>query len=85
MVIEDEMCPGHIWQVGGDVAAGNRDLAVLHVFWMDESDFVDEVQLLEQHAADEAVEVAAGDEAVARGRHGCSPGFDLRGRLAALR
>ncbi len=36
----------------------------LHVLRVDEQDVVDQVELLEQHGADEAVEVRAGDEAV---------------------
>jgi hypothetical protein len=31
---------------------------------MDELDLVDEVELLEQHGADQAIEIAAGDQAV---------------------
>ena len=41
-----------------------RDLAVLHVLGVDELDLVDQVELLQEHGADEPVEVAARDEAV---------------------
>ncbi|MNT84686.1 hypothetical protein D3C72_2247320 [compost metagenome] len=54
----------HVGQVGGDVAAGDGHLAVLHVLGVDKGDFVNEVHFIEQHGADQAVKVTAGDQAV---------------------
>ena len=47
--------------------AGDRDLAVLHVLGVHEGDLVDEAELAQQDGADQAVEVAAGDQAVRAG------------------
>ena len=73
VVVEDQMGALHERQVGGDVARSDLDLAVLHVLGMHELDVVDQVEFAQQHAADEAVEVAAGDEAVLLSRHDGSP------------
>jgi hypothetical protein len=62
VVVERQRDLGAVGQVGRDVVGGQLDLAVLHVLGMDEQDFVEEPELLEQGGADEAVEVAAGDE-----------------------
>ena len=64
MVVERQRDLGAVGQVGRDVIGGQLDLAVLHVLGMDEQDLVEEPELLEQGGADEAVEVAAGDESV---------------------
>src|SRR3712207_1785685 len=69
MMVEGEMAARHIGQVGRDVARGDRHLAVLHVLRVHEADLVDELQLLEEHSADQPVEVAAGDETVLGGGH----------------
>ena len=74
VMIEGQMHAFHIGQVGGDVAIVDLDLAVLHVLRMDELDVVDQLQLLEQHGAYQAVEVATGDKTVrALGGLGHSP------------
>ena len=70
MVVEGEVATRHVGQVGDDVAHRDRHGAVLHVLRMDELDLVDEGDLAQQQAADEAVEVAAGDEAEFGKRHG---------------
>ena len=64
-MVEGEADAGDVGQVGRDVAGVDLDLAVLHVLGMDEQDVVEQSELLEQRGADEAVEVGAGDEAVA--------------------
>ena len=68
-MVEREPDAGHVGQVRRDVAGTDLDLAVLHVLGVDEEDVVEQPELLEQRGADEAVEVGAGDEAVACG--GC--------------
>ena len=74
-MIENEMRPRHVGQIRGDVLRSDLDLAVLHVFRMDEQDVVDQVQVLEEDGAYEAIEIAAGDEAVTlgNGRHWQTP------------
>ena len=62
MMVERQMHAFHIRQVGGDVGTGNQDRTVLHVLGMDELDIVDQVQFFEEHRADQAVEIAAGDQ-----------------------
>ena len=44
---------------------GQLDLAVLHVLGMDEEDVVEDVELLEERSAHEAVEVGTGHQPVA--------------------
>jgi hypothetical protein len=70
MVVEHQMRPRHVGQVGGDVAAGDLHLAVLHVLGVHELDVVDQVQLVEQDGTGQAVEVAARDEPVFLVGHG---------------
>ena len=41
MVVEHQMGTCHVRQVGGDVAVGDGDLAVLHVLGVDKLDLVD--------------------------------------------
>lgn len=87
VVVKSEVGAGHVGQVGGDVAGGDGDLAVLHVLGVHELDVVDHVEFVEQHGADQAVEVAAGDEAVFLLRHDvfCSfPGLSLNPRIRRL-
>ena len=77
VVVEGEV---HAWnegQVGGDVALGNLDLAVLHVLRMDEFDLVDHVQVVEQHGAGQAVEITAGHEAIFFFGHVLLPGISV--------
>jgi hypothetical protein len=64
VVVERQRDLGAVREVRRDVVRGQLDLAVLDVLRMDEQDLVEEPQLLEQRGADEAVEVAAGDEAI---------------------
>jgi hypothetical protein len=68
VVVEGEVDPGDVGQVGRDVPVGDLDLAVLHVLGVDEQDVVEDPELLEQGRAHQAVEVAAGHEPVALGR-----------------
>ena len=64
VVIERDVDTFDEGKVGRDVAAGDLDLAVLHVLGMDEHDVVDHLHVLEQNSAHEAIEIAAGDESV---------------------
>ena len=70
VMVEREPDAGHVGQVRGDVARAHLDLAVLHVLGVDEEDVVEQTELLQERGADEAVEVGAGDQAVANGRSG---------------
>ena len=63
VVVEGQTDARHIGEVGGDVPLADLDLAVLHVLRVNEEDVLEEVVLLEQGGADEAVEVGPGDEA----------------------
>ena len=69
MVVEHQVAARHIGKVGDDVPVRDRHDAVLHVLGMDELDLVDQVELAQQHAAHEAVEVAAGDKSELGWRH----------------
>ena len=69
-MVERKPDAGHVGQVRGDVARAHLDLAVLHVLGVDEEDVVEQTELLQERRADEAVEVGAGDQAVANGRSG---------------
>ncbi len=76
VVVEGEVHPGDVGEVGGDVVVRDLHLPVLHVLGVDELDLLDEALLLQEDGADEAVEVAARDETVLplRGfRHGLPP------------
>ncbi len=64
VVVEGEVCPRHVREVGGHVARTDLDLAVLDVLGVDELDLVEHAQLLEERGADEPVEVAARHEPV---------------------
>ncbi len=68
-----------IGQVGDDVAAANFDQAVLHELRLDEEIIVDLFELGDQSAADQAVEVGAGDES-----HRITSSTGVQGRLKAL-
>ena len=67
VVVEGQADARDVGKVGGDVALADLDLAVLHVLRVDEQDVLEEVELLEEGGAHEAVEVGARDEAVAVG------------------
>src|SRR5471032_2774811 len=41
------------------MSSGDGDFPILHVLWMDEQDFIDHVEVLQQHRAHQTVEVAA--------------------------
>ncbi len=84
MMVESQMHPVHIGQVGGDVAVGDGDDAVLHILGMHELDVVDHLKMLEQHGADQAVEIAAGDKTeFGLAGHGVPlPWFSPMGRAA---
>jgi cytochrome P450 len=53
----------HVGQVGEDVAFGHGHLAVLHVLGVVEDDLAEHAHFLQQHGADQAVHVAAGQQA----------------------
>jgi hypothetical protein len=61
MMIESYARTGHIRQVGCNVTVGDWYFAILHVLGVNEQDFVDHVELLEQDGADKTIKVAAGD------------------------
>ena len=64
MVVEHKVRTLDIWQIRQDVARPDFDQAVLHILGMHELDVIDEIEVLEQHSANEAIEVTAGDKAV---------------------
>ena len=64
VVVEGQVAALDVGQVRRDRVGIDAHLAVLHVLGVHEIDLVDQVQLLQQHGADEAVEVGAGDELV---------------------
>lgn len=76
VMVERQVDARHVRQVGGDVAVGDRHLAVLHVFGVNEQDVVDHVQFTEEHSAYESVEIAASDQAVfvCHGESSCGVG-----------
>src|ERR1700704_672591 len=84
MVIKGQRYLGAVGEVRGDVVGGQLDLAVLHVFGMDEQDLLEDAQLFQQSSTDETVEVAAGDETVraVEGERGTVGHTDSIGRLA---
>ena len=63
VVVEGKMRGSNVGEVGGDVAASDVNLAILHIFWVDKFDVVNQVEFVEQNGTDEAIKVAAGDEA----------------------
>ena len=73
VVVERQVGARHIGQIGRDVVRPDVDLAVLHVLGVHELDLVDQAHFVQQHGANEAVEVAAGDETVLLGAHGWLP------------
>ena len=77
MVVECEVTTLDVGEVGDDVARTDLDQAVLHVLGMDELDVVEQARFAQQHAADEAVEIAAGHEPISLCRH-------LRGILGSI-
>ena len=81
VVVKHQVRAGHVRQVGGDVALGDGDLAVLHVFGVDEQDVVDQLQLMEQHGAHQAIKVAAGHQSVG----GLAHGVLLKGRVGVMK
>ncbi|MGH1570348.1 hypothetical protein ACRAWG_06370 [Methylobacterium sp. P31] len=70
MMIEGEMAGFDVRQIGDDVAIRDRDNAILHVLGMNELDLVDQVEFVQQHAADETVKVATRHKAELLLRHG---------------
>ena len=72
VVIEDQAGTGNVGQIGGDVAFGDFDLAVLHILGMHELDFVDHLQFVEQNSADQTIEITAGNQTVFFLTHGDS-------------
>ncbi len=68
MVVERGINAGNIGEVGGDIGRRDGDLAVLHVLGMDELDFADQIDFLQQRAADQPIHVTPGDQAELAGR-----------------
>lgn len=62
MVVKSEACSSNVGQVGRDVSTGDVDPFVLNVFGMNELDVLDDLKFVEQHGADQTVEIAAGDQ-----------------------
>jgi hypothetical protein len=71
VVVEGEVYPGHIGKVGRNVAIGDLDEPILHVFGVDEGDLIEDPELGEQGGADQPVEVAACDKAALLKGVGC--------------
>ena len=61
MVVEHQMRGCHVGQVGGDVAAADVNLAILHILGMHKFDLLNQVQLFEQYSAYQAVKITACD------------------------
>src|SRR3954468_163490 len=57
VVVEAQPDARDVRQVGRDVPGPDLDLAVLHVLGVDEEDVLEDVELLEDRGADEAVEI----------------------------
>ena len=70
VVVEHQVGIGRVGQVGGDVAGTDLHLPVLDVLGMHEQDLPDQPELLEQHRADQSVEVAPRDQPVSLGSQG---------------
>src|SRR5262245_34639687 len=62
MVVEADADSIDVWKVGGNVAAGYLDLAVLHVFRVDKEYVVDFVDMLQQNCAYQSVKVTSSDQ-----------------------
>src|SRR3972149_8333125 len=86
-MVERKVHAGRIGQVSRDVAIAHVDLSVLHVFGVHELDLVDQVHFVEQHGADQSVEIAASDEAILLRAHKLHPskvpGFGAEASAAA--
>ena len=64
VMVEGQEHAGHEGQIGGDVALGDLDLAVLHVLGMNELDLVDQFDFVEQDGTGQTVEIAARHQTV---------------------
>ncbi|MNR17614.1 hypothetical protein D3C85_1342860 [compost metagenome] len=73
VVVKGQMRGFDVRQVGGDVALGDVDLAVLHVFRVHELDVVDQPELVEQHRADQTIEITARHQTKLSCCHFCFP------------
>jgi hypothetical protein len=60
VVVEDQVRLGPVGQVGGDVAGTDLHRPVLDVLGVHKDDVLDQAELLEQHGADQPVEVTSG-------------------------
>jgi hypothetical protein len=69
VVVEDQVRIRRVGEVGGDVGGPDFHLPVLHVLGMHEQDVLDQPELLEQHRADQAVEVTPGNQPISLHRH----------------
>jgi hypothetical protein len=63
MMIESQMDAGDIRQVSRNIPVVNLNLAILHILGMDKLDIVDQLQFVQQNRADQAIHIAASDEA----------------------
>jgi hypothetical protein len=90
-MVEDQVGSGRVRQVGGDVARTDLDRPILDILGMHEHDVPDQVELFEQHGADQPVEIAPGHQPISLHRHRHSsvlarrtPLFLVGGPLQAL-
>ena len=81
VMVESEPDPVVEGKVRGDVICRDVDFSVLDVLGVYEFDLVDDVKLLQEHGADEAVKITSGDQAllcrcgIVRAFHGCTSGL----------
>ena len=64
VVVERDVNAGDVREIRRDVVACDFDLAVLHVFGMHEENVVDHFHVFEKYGTNEAIKIAASDEAV---------------------
>ena len=54
----------NVWQVGSDIAVGDLNNAVLHVFQVHKRDIVNNIQVFQQYGTYEAIKITAGDKSI---------------------
>jgi hypothetical protein len=67
------MAARDIREIGRDIASRDGDFSVLHILWMNEGNLVDQINFLQENAAYQAVEIAAGHQTELRLCHGFLP------------
>jgi hypothetical protein len=74
MVVKRDVDASDVRQVGRNIVVADGDFAILHVLRMDEQDFVDHIQVLQQYCAHQPIEVAACYQTIfSFCRHECTP------------